>query len=464
MQSIWDFSTGSMPAGYDFLEFLSWSSTQYLGEDSVIYDVTYSELYYDYYYNEYYAGGETSFDLNYVDRITYSSGTQQYSFLGTNLEATSTNTGWFDARINGLTFYDSATGQGWVAAFEQTDLILPEIQSLYASGGTFAVAVVLLGGDDLMSGGQGRDLINGFGGDDTLFGNAGADTLNGGAGDDILFGANHADVLNGYLGDDSLLGGRGADTLRGGDGDDTLTGGRGADVVNGGAGNDLLYGEWRDNGERMYGGAGSDTIYGGYNSDNIVLHGGSGQDVLYAGYAYGDKTTRLFGDDGADKLFSDFGNDYLNGGNGNDRLRGNGGSDTLLGEDGNDRLFAGYGDDRLKGGARDDFLKGQAGNDVLFGGTGDDTLSGGAGYDTFVFEENDETALITDFVSGKDSIKLLDMAHLEDEVTYVVAAVDYVGTPPEGAYLEILYMEIGDLTLQFVGTGLSVTESDLIFT
>lgn len=465
MYSIWDFSQGSMPSGYEFFDFLSWSSTQILGENSAIYDITFPQYTYSYYYyDDYSLIYDQTIDLEYVDRITYSSGTQQYSFLGTNLDATTTDTGWFDARIFGLTFNDSATGEKWVVSFENTDLILPEILDLYSDQGAAAVAMAFLGGDDIMGGRSGRDLINGFAGDDTVYAGSGADTILGGAGNDYLYGEAKADVLDGNAGDDYLSGGAGADTLRGGDGNDTIWGDWGVDVMIGGDGDDYISGDWRDHGERMYGGAGNDTIWGGYNADDLLIRGGAGADFLSLSYTYGDKSSRVFGDEGADTLTSYSGDDYLNGGTGFDRLRGNSGNDTLVGEDGNDRLFGGADNDRLKGGEGNDVLKGQDGRDVLIAGPGDDTLTGGAGRDTFVFEATDEGAFITDFVSGEDTLRFEGMAGLEDTLSYAVAVIDYEDGVPEGEYDEILYVMVGDLTLQFVGTGLSVIEADMVFT
>lgn len=81
----------------------------------------------------------------------------------------------------------------------------------------------------------------------------------------------------------------------------------------------------------------------------------------------------------------------------------------------------------------------------------------------FIFTNADEGALILDFVSGKDTILLEGMAGLEETVSYTVAVVDDAGEMPGGEDSEILHLMVGDLTLQFVETGLSVTEADLVF-
>ncbi|WP_281826889.1 ExeM/NucH family extracellular endonuclease [Jannaschia rubra] len=75
-------------------------------------------------------------------------------------------------------------------------------------------------GDDILTGGRGRDVLLG------LFGN---DTLSGGAGRDTLFGGWGDDVLSGGAGRDRLFGGAGFDTalLGGGVTDYAVSGGRG---------------------------------------------------------------------------------------------------------------------------------------------------------------------------------------------------------------------------------------------
>lgn len=103
--------------------------------------------------------------------------------------------------------------------------------------------------------------------------------------------------------------------------------------------------------------------------------------------------------------------DRLYGLGGADRLTGGGQADTLWGGFGADRIAGGDGDDRLKGGSGQDSLMGGGGNDVLKGGRGADLLTGGRGADVFVFRKmghgGDE---ISDFVSGRDQIRLLGRA------------------------------------------------------
>ncbi|WP_432561266.1 ExeM/NucH family extracellular endonuclease [Kineococcus sp. SYSU DK003] len=83
-------------------------------------------------------------------------------------------------------------------------------------------------------------------------------TIVGTGGDDVLRGTNGADVIVGLGGDDVITGGNGDDVVCGGDGDDRISGGNGNDVLLGGAGEDRLAG---DNGsDELYGGAGEDVL------------------------------------------------------------------------------------------------------------------------------------------------------------------------------------------------------------
>ncbi|WP_198836303.1 calcium-binding protein [Paracoccus sp. IB05] len=111
--------------------------------------------------------------------------------------------------------------------------------TIYGGGGSDT----LLGGDnaDLISGDEGRDLIQGGGGDDLIYGGAGGDTLAGQDGRDYVSGGEGADLMSGGAGNDALSGGEGRDTIYGGDGDDVIQGGTGGDLLYGGAGADTFY-------------------------------------------------------------------------------------------------------------------------------------------------------------------------------------------------------------------------------
>lgn len=188
-------------------------------------------------------------------------------------------------------------------------------------------SIVTAGGDDVIDGGDGDDLILAGGGDDFV---------DGGEGNDVVFGGEGADRILGQGGNDVLFGNAGHDHPRN-DGDDYIDGGQGDDQLWGAGGNDVLVG-----------GAGSDNLYG----------------------------------DGNGTLPEDEGDDVLIGGDGDDALWGLGGHDLLMGE---------AGDDRIDGGEGDDVLDGGDGADYLMGGEGNDTYLNVAGEDTILDNEGDNT-------------------------------------------------------------------------
>ena len=98
------------------------------------------------------------------------------------------------------------------------------------------------GGDDIIDGGKGNDLI---------YGGGGGDEIDGGKGHDEIYGE---------AGDDEIEGGKGSDALYGGEGDDTIDGGDSADLIVGGAGDDVLE--------------------GGKGADEFVFHAGDGDDIV----------------------------------------------------------------------------------------------------------------------------------------------------------------------------------------
>lgn len=120
-------------------------------------------------------------------------------------------------------------------------------------------------GPNVLTGGDGPDVIRGEAGDDILTGGLGDDIMHGGSGNDILTGEEGRDTLYGDDGNDILTGSAGADTMYGGRGHDTLSGDSGNDVLEGGDGSDILSG-----------GAGADVLRGGDGSD--ILSGGLGAD------------------------------------------------------------------------------------------------------------------------------------------------------------------------------------------
>ncbi len=74
----------------------------------------------------------------------------------------------------------------------------------------------------------------------------------------------------------------------------------------------------------------------------------------------------------------------------NNIINGGDGNDTLVGSMGDDTLEGGAGDDQIVGLNGDDILNGGAGDDELSGGFGDDMLNGGAGNDTLNGGDGDD--------------------------------------------------------------------------
>ena len=83
-------------------------------------------------------------------------------------------------------------------------------------------------------------------------------------------------------------------------------------------------------------------------------------------------------------------------------------------------IIGGQHSDSITGGSGSDDIRGGAGNDLLVGGIGADLLMGDAGEDVFVFLTTDsgittETAdIISDYVSGTDSIQLITAGTMEN--------------------------------------------------
>ena len=309
------------------------------------------------------------------------------------------------------------------------------------------------GGDDVLFGGAGDDILVGQAGDDTLYGGddndilagwEGTDSLYGGDGDDLMAGdfgryeqvdqrvvasvagdyrvvgagvlgdtASHGtpveqagnDYLDGGAGDDVLYGEGGDDVLLGGSGNDVLWGDasylpvglHGNDILDGGTGNDSLHGGAGN--DRLQGGDGNDTLSGGEGAD--ILEGGAGDDALDGG----DGVDVLRGGSGADVLTGGEGSEQLHGGTGDDQLLGGDDDDTLFGNEGADRLDGGAGSDALYGGLGEDVIDGGAGGDLIDGGAGVDIVRGGAGNDTYVLGLGYGRDLIEDS-EGNNRIRL----------------------------------------------------------
>jgi T1SS-143 domain-containing protein len=242
------------------------------------------------------------------------------------------------------------------------------------------------GGNDLLFGGLGNDVIHGEFGNDTIWGDTGDDT-NAAGGADSLFGGMGNDVMRGELGNDTMWGDSGDDTNAAG-GNDSMFGGLGNDIMHGEFGNDTI---WGDKGDDTNAAGGNDLMFGGLGAD--VMHGELGGDTIWGDN--GDDTNTSGGND---SMFGGLGNDVMHGEFGNDTLWGDNGDDTNT-SGGNDQLFGGLGNDVLHGELGGDTLWGDkgddtntsGGNDQLFGGLGNDVLHGEFGSDTLWGDKGDDT-------------------------------------------------------------------------
>jgi Ca2+-binding RTX toxin-like protein len=224
----------------------------------------------------------------------------------------------------------------------------------------------------------------------------GADTLLGGAGNDRLIddeqggaavGGN--DVLDGGEGDDILQSWYGDDVLHGGAGDDRLSSFYGHDDLYGDEGNDWLSSGFEFEGQgiadtRLIGGLGDDTYWIDGLGDVVVEEDGGGLDTVasFISYTLPDFVENL-------TLWGTVG--IGNGLNNVMKILPGGGSLEGLG-----------GDDDLSGYVGDDTLDGGAGNDQLFGDVGNDRLIGGAGNDTYLINLEDGGDTIEDTAFGAE--------------------------------------------------------------
>jgi Ca2+-binding RTX toxin-like protein len=201
------------------------------------------------------------------------------------------------------------------------------LDALYYDDASAGVSVNLLtgtatgDGDDILTG----EFLGVFGSpfDDVLTGDEKPNAIDGGDGADNLRGDAGADSVDGGTGNDVVGGGLGSDTLQGGDGRDVLVGKEGDDVYDGGAGVDeaeFLTAKRRMTVDLKAGtarGQGQDQL-----SDIERVDGGPKGDTIRGDGANND----LDGFGGADRLFGRGGNDRLSGGGASDRCDGGPGS------------------------------------------------------------------------------------------------------------------------------------------
>jgi Ca2+-binding RTX toxin-like protein len=259
-------------------------------------------------------------------------------------------------------------------------------------------------------------------------------------GNDVLSGTNIADRMEGLAGDD---------TLSSGDGDDTLTGGLGNDTLRGGAGDDVYIFNLGDGVDTVIDAStateanrihfGSDialtdlrvslsddivTVHVGSDGDAInlwhqdpingdhsrivsTLEFADGREALLADMIPADTADpTIFGSDNGDILVGTAEDDVVDAGNGQDLVFALQGNDRVTGGGGRDTLFAGRGDDTFVVTGNDDAY------DAFFGGPGFDTITGGRGDDTIRLHR----------LGPRNSVELIDGA---DGVNIVAATSGY---------------------------------------
>ncbi len=213
------------------------------------------------------------------------------------------------------------------------------------------------------------------------------ENVTGGGGDNVIIGDD---------GDNVLDGGAGLNIIQGGDGDDTLNGGVGTGgdefdgngdiirtILDGGADNDTL--ESRGGNTQFNGGSGNDMLIASSGRDRF--NGGSGSDTVDFTYSTSSSLTLDLDDDVA--YFGVFDPDNPD----NEVLAS---VENAIGSRGN-TIMIGHGGANM--------LDGDNGDDTLDGRGGNDTLTGGDDSDTFIFGDGYDQDTITDFNdAGADQV------------------------------------------------------------
>jgi Ca2+-binding RTX toxin-like protein len=301
-------------------------------------------------------------------------------------------------------------------------------------GGSSAQTVV--GGNDSN---DGVDIVTTGNGNDMLFGNGGADFLNAGNGSDTYVGGAGNDNIGEVIGSSDLaFGNEGNDTINTYDGSDTAFGGLGNDyIVDGpGVGNPMWFGN-----------EGADTVDGSLATGARTVVGGNdsadGSDSIFTGAG----ADFILGNGGNDTVDVNAGNDTAVGGFGNDSIRdGSAGNNLMFGNEGNDTLatvgasgtntaFGGLGNDSIRmtdvaNPANRDSLQGNEGNDTIIGNDAIDTISGGTGNDVFAYDNSNDDG---DNATGGGPVELItdldwSVDRFDVDNTTVLAANTGAGT------------------------------------
>ena len=136
--------------------------------------------------------------------------------------------------------YDGGAGNDTLDYTQDIAGVAVNLETGIASG--IDIGTDIISAFEVISTGQGNDVVRA---------SSQAITVNSGAGDDQLFGS---------AGNDKLMGGSGNDQLMGGEGNDLLIGGLGADMLDCGGGDDVVTADLGFSDDTMMGGLGRDTL------------------------------------------------------------------------------------------------------------------------------------------------------------------------------------------------------------
>ncbi|AGI68983.1 hemolysin-like calcium-binding domain-containing protein [Octadecabacter antarcticus 307] len=262
------------------------------------------------------AGADTLYGGEGVDWVQYIGSPE-----GVTVDLTVDGSG-FQSASGGDATGDVISGFERVVGSDHADTLTGNDEGNYLIGGAGNDTLIGGAGADALFGGSGIDIasyatsatgltvrLDGTGSTGNALGDTfdGIENLIGSGGDDLLVGDAGANVLEGGNGDDTLIGGSGADVMHGQSGDDTVTyadsatgvGARRDGLVGwGGAAGDEIFTV-----ENLIGSAHKDTLVGS-NGANVIDSGGGGGTIFALG---GDDT--LIGGSGADVMHGQSGND-----------------------------------------------------------------------------------------------------------------------------------------------------------
>ena len=266
-------------------------------------------------------------------------------------------------------------------------------------------------GNNVIEGGLGIDDLDGGGTDTVSYRNSPSSvtvTING----DAFKGDAAGDMLSGF---ENIIGSAYDDILTGNDSNNTIEGLGGADTLDGGPGADTFSGDSQDSlsYEGSSSGVRVDLSEGSETDGVIYIKTVSGGDASGDKVTY-DQFLNIIGSRGSDTLTGDDASNnidinILEGRGGNDTLTGNGGDDILKGGEDRDTLKGGEGDDTLDGGGTelapgsDTATYASATEGVTVDLSGGNRGQGDAAGDTFTgIEQYMGSAHDDTFIAGKD--------------------------------------------------------------